>query len=406
MQEMQRRKVLVYSHIFPFPPRHGAHQRMLQILNYFVGRRFQVHLLSGSADWDNRFDPQAVNLPISVHELKLTGSTVRLDTLWRRIRKIADRDLSVSTQWSLSRKLRQISPALVVVNYSSGMRALPKKLDVPVIVDAHDILTMSKFLSDRARAMLNEVEPKFEPLGDALSAFSWEGQCKAEADLLSRAKLVLGISTAETNMFAKLTATAVITVSFCVPEKNIAPTGEAPFRHAMGVMPLGTGDNPHNCLGAIMLDNAFNNSSPAQISPLAVGTGRASLQLPLGPWFQPRGEIDDYQSFIGQYAYGICPAFWGTGAQVKQYEFAAQGMPVIGYRDTLDLDIWVHNYNSILVSTPEELKSAIVELANNSERLKSLRRGASRMQKTLLKRNTMQNCELDARVEALIGHRT
>jgi hypothetical protein len=375
---------------------------MLQVLRYFVKRGWNVDLVAESPHWDNSFDPQAAERPIKVHKLNMPQTPGGMDRLWRRIFRSADRDFAIGAQRAFSHMVGQITPDLILINYCTGMNLIAEDVRVPVIVDTHDFLSMSGFLSSRARSLIDEKASTFEPLADARKAFVQGEDYRNEVEQIRKANLVLGISKADSATFAKLTGSPVLTFNYYEPSSTSLAVSAASLR-AVGLMPIGTGDNPHNVLGTMLLDKAFQRAGVTSTTPLVIGSGRVSKELKLGEWFEPAGEIVDYQSYVGQFAYGICPAFWGTGAQIKQYEFAARGMPVVGYRDTLDLDLWMDDYNAIFVSTPEELRSAIVGLSNDWERLAKLRRGAARLPRTLMERNTLQERELDAYVDQLIG---
>src|SRR5262249_32679060 len=70
--------------------------------------------------------------------------------------------------------------------------------------------------------------------------------------------------------------------------------------------------------------------------------------------------------------FGVMVPFTGTGAQIKQYEFAHAGLPVVGYRTRVDLELFTDGVDAVVVDHPGEMCRAIVRLADDPRYLAQL----------------------------------
>jgi len=385
-------KVLIYSQIFPFPPQHGAHHRIRQLIRYFLSRSCEVHLLCHSCTWGNPFDRGAVDLNITAQLIRFPTWGHRADTAWKRIFGL--RELSIVSKVAFNRVLRDLAPDIILMNYAHSMSLLPRRAAATVVVDTHDFLTVSRHLSIKARALLDEQKYEFVPLKSVVDEFlcNSASEVAEEVEALNKADLILAISKHEGRIFQDQTKRQVQTFNYGAEGMSVAP---APHDR-LGIMPIGTGDNPHNILGAYCIDRAMRCLNPAQTVVAAVG--RAAHEMPLGSWCEPMGHVDDYFDAVRRYGFGVCPAFWGTGAQIKQYEFAELAMPIVAYRWMVDLELWVDGENCLLTDDPRTFAEQLCSMASSPKLLASLREGAKLLKQRVAERLTRQERELDCRL--------
>src|SRR5262249_23319199 len=117
-------RVLIYSQIFPFPPQHGAHHRIRQLIRYFLSRNCEAHLLCHSCTWGNPFDRGAVDLNITAQLIRFPTWGHRVDTAWKRIFRL--REHSIVSKVAFNRVLKDLAPDIVLMNYADSMSLLAR----------------------------------------------------------------------------------------------------------------------------------------------------------------------------------------------------------------------------------------------------------------------------------------
>jgi hypothetical protein len=385
-------RVLIYSQIFPFPPQHGAHHRIRQLIRYFIARGCEVHLLCHSCGWGNRFDRGAVDFDIEAHLIRFPSWGHRIDTAWKRLFGL--REYSIVSKVAYNRVLRDLAPDIVLMNYADSMSLLPGRVRAAVIVDTHDFLSLSRHLAVRAHALLAEERYEFCPSAFMVEEFMRNSadEVSQEAAALGKADLILAISKAEGQIFHDRARRPVQVLNYRADELSESGTARAA---PLGIMPIGTGDNPHNVLGAYCIDRAMRHFSPARTIVAAVG--RAAREMRFGSWCGVVGHVADYLVALRTYGFGVCPAFWGTGAQVKQYEFAELGMPIVAYRWMVDSELWVDGENCLLADDPPGFAERLCSIASSGT-IAELQEKAKLLKRRVAQRLARQYAELDRRL--------
>jgi hypothetical protein len=278
------------------------------------------------------------------------------------------------------------------MNYASSMSLLPERGQATVIVDTHDFLSLNRYLAVRARALLAEKRYEFSPLTFTAETFLRNAvdEISLEFAALRRSDLILAISEQEGQVFRKETGRPVQVLNYRAEEPQVpAPAG---LSH-LGIMPVGSGDNPHNILGAHCLDDAMRCLNPR--THVVAAVGRAAQEIQLGSWCETLGHVADYMSVVRNYNFGVCPAFWGTGAQIKQYEFAELGMPIAAYRWMVDPDLWIDGENCMLVEHPTAFAERLCLIHSSSKLIAGLRGGAKLLKRHIADRLAQQCLKLD-----------
>jgi hypothetical protein len=362
----------------------------MQLIRYFLSRSCEVHLLCHSCTWGNRFDPDAIDLDIKAHLLHFPSWGHRIDTVWKRFFKL--REHSIISKLAYRQVLMRLAPDIVLMNYASSMYLLPERWQATVIVDTHDFLSFSRYLSRRARTLLVEEKYEFSPLQFTVEAFLRDAADEAPLEFaaLGQSDLILAISEHEGQIFHKQTGRAVQVLNYSAEE----PEAPAPAcLSQLGIMPVGTGENPHNILGAHCLDKAMRCLNPT--SPVVRAVGQAAQEIQLGSWCDRLGHVADYMGAVRNYNFGVCPAFWGTGAQIKQYEFAELGMPIAAYRWMVDPDLWVDGENCMLVEHPTAFAERLCAAVSSPKLSAGLREGAKLLKRRIADRLAQQCLKLD-----------
>jgi hypothetical protein len=389
-------RVLIYSQIFPFPPQHGAHHRIIQLIRYFLSRNCDVHLICHSCTWGNQFDNGAINLNITADHIRFPSWGHKIDTAWKRYvqRRPVFGDGSIVSKLAFNTSLRRLAPDIVLMNYANSLSLLPDATSATVVVDTHDFLSLSWHLSTRARALIDAERYEFSPLALTVETYLRDAakEVSLEFAALGRPNLILAISEHEGQIFREQTDRAVHVLSY----RAEAPQVRAPSQLSqLGVMPIGTGDNPHNILGAYCIDHAMRCFDSTRTVVAAVG--HAAREIRLGSWCEPLGHVSDYFGTVRNYEFGVCPAFWGTGAQIKQYEFGELGMPIVAYRWMVDSELWVDEENCLLVDDPRAFAERLCLIAS-SRPMTEMRERAKLLKERAAKRLERQCAELDRRL--------
>jgi hypothetical protein len=385
-------RVLVYSQLFPFPPQHGAHHRILQLIRYFLSRGCDVHLLCHSRTWGNRFDRGAVDLAMKAHLIRFPAWGYRVDAAWRRL--FQPQEHSIVSKLAYNRFLRKLAPDIVLMNYVTSMGLLPQRVGAAVIVDTHDFLSLSRHLSIRARALLAEQRYDFSSPEAVIEEFmrASADEVSQEVSALAKSDLILAISKEEAKIFQERTRGQVQVLNYRAEE----PESRAPVcPNELGLMPVGTGDNPHNILGAYCIDRAMRALGSTKAVVAAVG--HAARELRVGAWCESLGHVADYFDAVRRHGFGVCPAFWGTGAQIKQYEFAELGAPIVAYRWMVDSELWIDGENCLLTENPGGFADRLCSLGAPRV-LVRLREQAKLLSQRMGERLARQLAELDQRL--------
>lgn len=394
----RKRRVLIYAPIFPFPPAGGSHHRMLQMIRYFMLRGFEVHLATPPTSWSNPVQPELMWKNLTLHILRLRIYSSTLDNWLRKVLCKPD-GYRFDLKLAFDSLVHRLEPDIILINYASNAyltKGLPKSR---VWIDSHDYFTFGKYLGDLARNRLSSFS--IEPISSLPSVRELFEDCakqcaqssQTEFDMLGSAAVILAISEEERTFFAENVGTTVVAFNFDPGMEG--QTDHIPDRTA-GLMPLSTGDNPHSVLGALLLNRSMMSRTVTH--HLVTATGGVSSTLKLGAWCRAIGSVSSYYDEVKKHAFGLCVACWGTGAQIKQYEFASYGRPIVGYRDVIDQHLWKDGITALTVSNPDDFADAVIELAQHQELRERLRQNARELAAVMHERKLRQERELDCLV--------
>jgi glycosyltransferase involved in cell wall biosynthesis len=163
---------------------------------------------------------------------------------------------------------------------------------------------------------------------------------------------------------------------------------------ARGLCPMGP--NLFNHMGLRVLAREFDRLGSDRVSITLTGALRARSGTPARHWCELRGLVRDYALELATHQFGVMVAFAGTGAQIKQYEFAHAGVPVVGYRARVDLELFTNGVDAVVVDHPRDLCRAIVRLADEPDYLAPLTAAARELPQRLREREAREQSALHA----------
>jgi len=378
-------RVIYFSTHLPWPPGHGAHQRIIQTLRSMAERYGPVHLVVGRQSNDNGVRgmvPRALVDKITVLDVAPSSS----EQFMRRhgLQSIADRTTR-SARDAFRRLIAKERPAIVFVNYVWWGRLVPRERDFFTIIDTHDIVSHNEHLQRRLReiARQHDSDPFAEFQRDPPALDRGVEGCRRELRILDASDVVLAISRADEAFLADaLSHAKVVKLGYHVRPADALPARRTSER-ARGLCPTGQGPNLFNELGLRALGREFERLGRDRVYVSVTGLGRHST-LRAGRWCEMRGLVPDYGRELAAHQFGVMVPFTGTGAQTKQYEFAHARLPVVGYRTRMDLDLFTAGVDAVVVDDPGEMCRAIVQLVDQPDYLAALTAAARELPARLL----------------------
>jgi len=367
----RRGRPIYFSPHLPWPPRHGAHHRIIQTVRWMVDRYGPVHLVVGRQSNDNGTGGTPPrDLVGRVTFLDLAPSRAER-LVWRLgLQSTVDRTTR-SARESFGRLLKRERPRVAFFNYVYWGRLLPRERDFFAIIDTHDIVSHTEHLLERMAELARE------PGGDPFARYRQDPPrldrtvrgCGKELRTLEAFDLVVAISDADEAFLAgALRHPTVVKVGYHLPPSYALPARPTVGR-ARGLCPVGP--NLFNEMGLCALDRAFDRLGHEGVYVTLTGA-LARSEPGARKWCEPRGLVADYAHELATHQFGVMVAFTGTGAQIKQYEFAYAGVPVVGYSARVDLELFTNGVDALVVDSPGEMCRAIVRLADEPDYMAQL----------------------------------
>jgi hypothetical protein len=283
---------------------------------------------------------------------------------------------------------------VVFCNYVYWGRLLPRQRDFFAVIDTHDVVSHTEHLLARMAALMEDGDPfeRFErdpPVLDRTVP-----ACGRELRTLERFDLAVAISSADEAFLAgALRHPRVVKVGY-----NPPPTGPPPAPrdagHPRGLCPIGP--NLFNYAGLRALDREFGRLRRDRVYVTVTGSLEPGWAPHGKPWCEVRGLVRDYAHELATHHFGVMVPFTGTGAQIKQYEFAHAGVPVVGYRSRIDLELFTEGVDAAVVDDPGEMARAVVRLADEPGYLDHLAAGARELPSRLRQLRAREESALHA----------
>jgi len=383
-----------FSPHLPWPPRHGAHHRIIQTLRWIAERYGPVHLVVGRQSNDNGTEgapPRELVGRLTFLDLEPS----RPERFARRLglQPVVDRTTAGARE-SFRQLLGREKPGVVFVNYVYWGRLLPRERDFFAVIDTHDVVSHTEHLLGRMAALMGERDPfaRFERDPPVLDR-SVPG-CERELRTLDAFDLAVAISPADEAFLARaLRRPRVLKVGYHPPPAGAPPAAAAAGR-ARGLCPVGP--NLFNEVGLRALGREFDRLGRDRVCITVTGWLEPRSTPHARPWCEVRGMVRDYARELAAHRFGVMVPFTGTGAQIKQYEFAHAGVPVVGYRSRVDPELFTDGVDAVVVDHPGELCRAVVRLADEPDYLDHLAAGARELPRRLRELRVREESALHA----------
>ena len=389
---------IYFSPHLPWPPGHGAHQRIIQTLRWMADRYGPVHLVVGRQSNDNGIRGRVPReLVRRVTFLDLEPSLPEQLVQRLGLQSIVDRTTR-SARASFGRLLKKEKPKVVFFNYVWWGRLLPRERDFFAIIDTHDVISHNEHLQRRLEELARQHD------GDPFAQFERDPPrldrnvqgCKQEFRTLEAFNVVLAISRADQAFLTgALRDPKVVRVGYHLPPADALPTLRA-FERARGLCPMGKGPNLCNEMGLRALVREFDRLGRGRVYVTLTGALNPRSTLRAGHWCKVRGLVRDYARELATHQFGVMVPFTGTGAQIKQYEFAHAGVPVVGYGARVDGELFTNGVDAVVVDHPSEMCRAIVRLADEPDYLAQLTAAARELPRRLRELQAHEESALQA----------
>jgi glycosyltransferase involved in cell wall biosynthesis len=389
---------MYFSPHLAWPPRHGAHHRIVQTVRWIAERYGPVHMVVGRQSNDNgRHGAPPRELVRRLTFLDLEPSLP--EQLVRRydLQSVVDR-----TTWrarrSFGRLLRAEQPKVVFFNYVYWGRLLPRQRDFFAIIDTHDVVSHTEHLLRRMEllAQKHDSDPFAQYERDLPKLDRAVRGCEDELRTLDAFDLVVAISRADEAFLAgALRHPTVVKVGYHLPPADALPALRT-FERARGLCPMGKGPNLFNEMGLRALVREFDRLGRDRVYVTLTGALNPRSTPRARHWCELRGLVRDYAHELATHQFGVMVPFTGTGAQIKQYEFAHAGVPVVGYGARIDLELFTDGVDAVVVDHPREMCRAIVRLADEPDYLAQLTAAARELPARLRERQAREETALQA----------
>jgi Glycosyl transferase family 2 len=387
---------MYFSPHFPWPPRHGAHQRIIQTLRWMADRYGPVHLVVGRQSNDNGIKgtpPRELVRRVTFLDLEPS----RPERLVKRLglQSVVDRTTRSAREFC-AQLLGKERPKVVFFNYVYWGRLLPRERDFFAIIDTHDVVSHTEHLLRRMAVLARE------PDGDPFAQYQRDlprldrhvQGCEDEFRTLDAFDLVLAISRADEAFLAGgLRHPRVVKLGYHQTPADALPALRT-FQHARGLCPLGP--NLFNEMGLRAMDREFARLRRDRVYVTVTGALPARSMPRAKHWCEVRGLVGDYALELAAHQFGVMAPFTGTGVQIKQYGFAYAGVPVVGYRARVDLELFTNGVDAVVVDHPGEMCRAIVRLADEPSYLAQLTGAARELPRRLREIRAREESALQA----------
>lgn len=370
-------RVLVFFPHNPFPPRSGAHQRLLQMTQGWRALGAEVVLASSThtsdTEWANIPPEQQRNAGISSIELHHAGVWDRryikyAGKLARQLHRPARLDSANYAPPGLKRwfqgLVRRTNPDIIVMNYAFWGRlvTLPLHRTTTSVIDSHDLVSLY-----RPRYLVMErwlTSPPFSPATvdpqflreDFFDEFNFQVSAQEYA-IYDAYKYTVAITPGDAKLISENTKqTRVLTIPMT---QQICPMDN----QYDGAALYTPGRNPFNIQGylyfaARVLPRVLE-SEPGFRLEVTGGIGQDVLPV---RGIELRGFVPDLLPSYRHAPFLICPILGKTGQQIKIVEAMAHGVPVIATHAAADGSPIQHGENGFVAGDAEEFATYALEL--------------------------------------------
>lgn len=367
-----KEKALVFFPHNPYPPRTGAHQRCLSLLNGLKGLGYEVLLFGSTLITDSpwpvdRIDDLSNSLGIDVEVYQGTQADQQFMTQVIAHSK-AVVNWEMYTPPGLCERFRQVfaqlKPDVVVINYALwGKLAIGNEFRSAIkVIDTIDLYS----LNIQMRAALNRylgtapfTPDKVEPELVEENFFS-NLQLDAlpdEYQIYDQYDYTIAIAPREAQLIREHTQRTHVEY---VP---MTSTTE-PLNNTYTSEPLfAVGPNPFNLQGYLYFTKKVLPTILHELPEFSLRVVGSSCQhfVPVAG-IKLSGFVPNLNQLYSESRFAVCPLIGGTGQQVKIIEAMAHGITVIALRSVAESSPIQHGINGFVADNAEEFAEYSIQL--------------------------------------------
>ena len=386
LSQSSDKKALIFFPHNPYPPKTGAHQRCMEMVNALKGLGYEITLFSSTLFSDTPWDMKSIqgleeNMGIQVEVYPGTeGDRDYSNAISNR--NPGQFNADYYTPPGLRERFRQrfqaLNPQIVLVNYSLwGSLVQGDEFKSAVrILDAIDLFTLNLQMRQALGRYLhqNPLVPEQIDAQVLREDFYRQLQLKAlpeEYALFDLYDYTLAISSQEAQTIQQNTQRTQV--------EYVPMTFETePLPNTYSGFPLfAIGNNPFNVQGylyfaAKILPLVRQQSPDFTLKVL----GKGCQNLAPVPGIDLVGFVEEIKPLYAESRFAICPLIGGTGQQVKIVEAMAYGVPVIALENVAKSSPIEHGVNGLIAKNAEEFANYTLELWRNPERCRELGQAA------------------------------
>ena len=394
---MDNKLVLIFTPNNPFPPRHGAHHRVVQQL-LDLAPSYKIILASSNFTTDIPWPTTPRGMKKLCNDHSIESIYIYEDSITYKFYQLGH---------ALFRRLYQRTKLVVFLSISSALndflmalwlRAISLRFDFSAIIihysrwahlaqgikgptkaiELHDILPLNKFLSVTISDLLesghylsaNQDNPLVSYIDNAIQIpLTIQKEIQRDIRILNKYDIVWMISQREEQLLQRL---GLRTKSLLIhPVVDILPSSD--HKYLPPLIPIGP-----NCFNVYSLLVFINEVLPL-IDPsiwdhnriiVSGDFGNYTHSVKLNHPLYGIGFVDDYKSLLLRSSLMIVPTAVGTGQQIKIYEALAAGIPIISYRSSVSSDLVDRCPSIIAVDSHRQFAECLAAFLSDS----SLRR--------------------------------
>jgi glycosyltransferase involved in cell wall biosynthesis len=371
------KKALIFFPHNPYPPHTGAHQRCLSILSGLKSVGYEVTLFGSTLITDSPWpvgDREIQNLQeqLGVRVEVYQGTPLdrqfmaQFAALSQSRREVVNWDSYTppGLRNRFRQVFRQLSPELVVVNYSLwGQLAIGEEFQSACrLIDTIDLYTLNIKMRQALSQQLTSAPLTLEQVDSSIVAEDFYAKLQLEAEpdeywIFDQYDYTIAIASLEAQLMRQhthQTKVEYIPMTF-TPEEVKNTYTEAPL--------LAVGPNPFNVQGYLyfvrkVLPIILNKLPEFRLR--VVGSISSNL-LPVAG-VELLGYVPELKPLYAESRFAICPLIGGTGQQVKIVEAMAHGVPVIALQNVAQSSPIEHGVNGFIAENAEEFAEYAIQL--------------------------------------------
>ncbi len=399
---MSRKALFFFPHN-PWPPRTGAHCRVLQMLSGLRELGCHITLASTSLYSDNPWLPKCERDLVEagfVDDVRLyrpsprdLAITALLAVGYASTGRRPPLDSLFYTPPDLLRWFNQLveatKPDALVINYAywAALAGVPAARSCQKVIDTYDLVSLNRAMqaalvpyitgpvnmlaphhriTNMIRGKLGKLGPVIDPARidvDALQESFFERSSlrpdPQEFAIFDRFDHTIAITCAEADLIRRhTTRTAVSLISMTQAPHEIPNTYAGPALFAVG-------PNPFNLQGYLYFVR--------RVLPLVLRQEPLFKLQVTGAWYshlrpQPQagiilsGFVPDLAPIYALARFVVCPVYGGTGQQIKIIEAMAYGLPVVALASAAERSPLEHGKSGLVARDADEFAEHVVRL--------------------------------------------